>query len=593
MAEAALGIGNWSRWMARRVASVGLLALSACSALDSGSSERLPPPPQIAARPSPVPAAQTAKTSIQQASALVGVDDKSKSHPPAKGNPRLPSLPDTSRDGKPLPIDLPTALALANANPLDIQIAGERLKAADAALARAKVMWLPNIDLGVDYFRHDGQIQDIVGNVFTTSRSSFLVGAGPTAVFSTSDAYFGPLAARQLHSARDADMQTTRNDTTLQVAETYFTVQQARGEVAGAIDTLRRAEELVRLTEKVAPDLAPTMEINRAKAELARRRLAVETAYERWQTSSAELTRILRMEPGTLVEPAEAPSLVVELIGPTAQADELISVALTYRPELAADQAVIQAALARVRQEKARPFLPNIAVRGVGSQTPGLAGGYFGGGVNSFLGNFGSRFSVDIQAVWELQNLGLGNHALVREREAEQRQALWQLLRTQDGVKAEVVQALTQMRRASNRVTAAQDGVINAVETAEKSLRGLVPGKRVGDQLTLVIRPQEAVAAVAALDQAYHDYYTAIGDQNRAQFRLYRALGHPAQSLGQALQQPAKANTREIPKTAAIQPAPVRTIGAESVTSVSREPTWRPVGYLYRLSPTSRELNPH
>ena len=254
---------------------------------------------------------------------------------------------------------------------------------------------------------------------------------------------------------------------------------------------------------------------------------------------------------------------------------------------------MIQGALARVRQEKARPFLPNIAVRGVGSQTPGLAGGYFGGGVNSFLGNFGSRFSVDIQAVWELQNLGLGNHALVREREAEQRQALWQLLRTQDRVKAEVVQALTQMRRASNRVTAAQDGVINAVETAEKSLRGLVPGKRVGDQLTLVIRPQEAVAAVAALDQAYRDYYTAIGDQNRAQFRLYRALGHPAQSLGTTLQQPVKANPPELTKPTSVpSSAPISTIGAESPLPALPEAKWRPAGYLYRQLPASHEQTP-
>ena len=38
-------------------------------------------------------------------------------------------------------------------------------------------------------------------------------------------------------------------------------------------------------------------------------------------------------------------------------------------------------------------------------------------------------------------------------------------------------------------------------------------------------------AAVTALDQAYRDYYAAVGDHNRAQFQLYRALGHPAQYL--------------------------------------------------------------
>src|SRR5262249_33119011 len=253
-----------------------------------------------------------------------------------------------------------------------------------------------------------------------------------------------------------------------------------------------------------------------------------------WQIASADLARILRLEPGTLVEPAEEPALIVELIDPVITPQELIPIALTYRPELASDQAVIQAALARIRQEKARPLAPNIAVRGVGSNTPGLAGGYFGGGVNDDLSNFGGRFSFDIQAVWEVQNLGLGNRATIREREAEQRQALVQLLRTQDRVTAEVVQAHAQGVRTTNRVKAAADGVAEAVETADKNLRGLVPGKKVADRPALVFRPQEAVAAVAALDQAYRDYYAAVADHNRAQFRLYRALGHPAQCLTNA-----------------------------------------------------------
>jgi hypothetical protein len=30
------------------------------------------------------------------------------------------------------------------------------------------------------------------------------------------------------------------------------------------------------------------------------------------------------------------------------------------------------------------------------------------------------------------------------------------------------------------------------------------------------------------LAQSYADYYTAVADANRAQFRLYRALGQPS-----------------------------------------------------------------
>jgi hypothetical protein len=71
-------------------------------------------------------------------------------------------------------------------------------------------------------------------------------------------------------------------------------------------------------------------------------------------------------------------------------------------------------------------------------------------------------------------------------------------------------------------------------ETAEKNVEGLSQTRRVGDVVVLVFRPQEVVAAIAALDQAYRDYYAAVADANRAQFQLYRALGHPAQCLVQA-----------------------------------------------------------
>jgi uncharacterized protein (TIGR03000 family) len=49
--------------------------------------------------------------------------------------------------------------------------------------------------------------------------------------------------------------------------------------------------------------------------------------------------------------------------------------------------------------------------------------------------------------------------------------------------------------------------------------------------VALVIRPQEALASMQALLQAYNNYYGTVGDYNRNQFQLYRALGNPAQLL--------------------------------------------------------------
>jgi outer membrane protein TolC len=456
----------------------------------------------------------------------------------------LPAEFPVGADSRPLPITLPTALQLAGVNPLDIAVAAERVQIAAAQYDRARVLWLPNLHAGVDYFRHDGQIQDIVGTVFTTSRSSFLVGGGPGLSFAVGDALYAPLAARQVLLARQADVQAARNDSTLAVAEAYFTVQQARGEVAGSAAAVRRAEDLVRRTEQLAPGLVPGVEVFRGRTELARRKQAVETAYERWQVASADLARLLRLDPTTVVEPAEGPDLRVELVNLSCPVDELIPVALTSRPELASQQAFVQATLARLRQEKIRPLVPSVVLRGVGSNTPALSSGYFGGGVNDSVSNFGGRNSMDVQVVWQLDNLGLGNRAAVRERQAENRLAMIELLRTQDRIAAEVVQALARAKRAASRVQEAEEGVRNAVETADKNLQGLGQTKRAGEQLVLVFRPQEAVAAVTALDQAYRDYFGAIADSNRAHFALYRALGHPAQAL---LQCPPTAAPASVP----------------------------------------------
>src|SRR4029077_15427337 len=118
-----------------------------------------------------------------------------------------------------------------------------------------------------------------------------------SAVFAVSDAIFEPLAARQIVRAREANFQTANNDTMLAVAEAYFGVQQARGELAGAQDAARRAEELVHQVGKlVAGGRTPEVEVTRGRADLAHRRQAVRIATEKWRMSASELQRILRLD---------------------------------------------------------------------------------------------------------------------------------------------------------------------------------------------------------------------------------------------------------------------------------------------------------
>jgi outer membrane protein TolC len=450
----------------------------------------------------------------------------------AVGAPQpLPAVTDSSR--RALPISLPTAFRLADARALDIALAAARVRAAAAALDRAELLWLPNIVVGGDYTRHDGQIQDIRGNIFGTSRSAVFLGAGPNLNVAVADALFAPLSARQVVRSRRADLQATANDTVLAVAEAYFNVQQARGELSGAESNVRSAEDLVRRTEALAQTgfAVPPAEANRARAELSRRRQTVASLRERWLTASAELARILRLDVAAQIEPVESPALQVTIIDPAMSVDDLIPIGLTYRPELASRQALVQATLAQLRQERFRPLVPSVLLRGVSTSNPGLAGGVFGGGENSTISNFSARSDWEVQLVWELQNLGLGNRARVRERRAEYEAALIDVFRIQDRVAAEVAQAFAQVQSARDRQVDAATGLREAQDTLAKSIEGMSQTRRAGDVTILIVRPSEAVQAVQALAQAYADFYAAVADYNRAQFRLYRALGHPAQCL--------------------------------------------------------------
>jgi hypothetical protein len=94
-----------------------------------------------------------------------------------------------------------------------------------------------------------------------------------------------------------------------------------------------------------------------------------------------------------------------------------------------------------------------------------------------------------------------------------------------------VTQARAQVEAAAVRVRQAEAGLKTAIVSYQGNLKGLSETVRAGELLQLVNRPQEVVAALQQLQQAYINYYTTANDYNRAQFRLFRALGYPAQAL--------------------------------------------------------------
>jgi outer membrane protein TolC len=447
--------------------------------------------------------------------------------------PALTAVPPGACD-RPLPINLATALRLAGARPVIITAAQASVEVAAAELDRARVAWLPSVYAGAGYYRHDGATQGQSGNFYVNSKDQFLAGGGLVAKFATTDALFGPLAARQVLRAREIDVQTARNEALLAVAEAYFNVQQARGRVAGTQDVIDKGLALAaKLRERGGGALYPT-DVHRALAQLDDTEQSLVTAREQWRVASADLTQVLRLDPAAVVVPQEPPFLRVTLISPREQVDDLIPIGLTNRPELASQQALVQAALARIRQERLRPLVPSVVLEG-GSDpaAPGgfLMGGIFGSGASGSGNPWLAREDVAVGLYWGLDNLGFGNRALVRERRGEQRQLLVELFRLQDLVAGDVARAHAGLESAAVRVQQAEGELQEAQQAYVGSLNELGNVREVGDVKVLTRRAFEVVDALNALLRAYSNYFQAVNDYNRAQFRLYRALGYPAHIL--------------------------------------------------------------
>jgi outer membrane protein TolC len=425
------------------------------------------------------------------------------------------------------PLDLPTALRLAGANNLQIALAAERVRQAQARLQGAEAGWLPSLQFGAGYNSHEGRIQDTSGRILEVRRSGVFAGGGPNfgpAALTggdgssrlalgvpLADLFFAPLAQRQEVQAAGAASATTFNDTLLQVGLGYLSLLQAEEQLPIAGEAVEHATELVRLLDsQVRAGKAIAADLLRAKAELADRQRQKLQAQEALHVASAALARLLRLDAALTLVPAETRPAPIDLVDPDAPLPALLARGIASRPELAENRALVNATLARLRQEKWRPWLPDLQV--------GYGAGIYGGGAGSFVGDFGGRGDFDAILVWELRNLGFGNRALQRERASQLRQARLSGEDVRDTIAAEITRAYYGVQLRRRQIEAANLQVQAATEALPLNFKGVLDG---------ALRAIEALQAVQTLAQAQTQYLAAVIDYDRAQFELLRALGQP------------------------------------------------------------------
>jgi outer membrane protein TolC len=501
------------------------------------------PRTRMAAEPSPsrMQNGMTAQ-SLPSALALPDVTKPDVPAPGSEGTATTPSPParlpiDTALiPGRTVePIDLANALKLTGARDLDIAITRQRILEAAADLKQARALWLPSLFYGPTWYRADGQIQTVTGTVQTIDRSSLFLGAtaalansfpapspgtgfpslnGLSATLRISDAIFEPMAARRGLAANQAGLRTANNDAMLRIAEAYFDLQAANGRLAIAREAAANAEALSTITGAYAR-LGEGLEADhhRALTELRHRRKETQLAIGQLLVASANLVRLLVLNPALVFAPVEPPEAIIRLLPDEVSLDDLVLQALRNRPELASARELVEAAMLRVKQARLRPFVPSVALT--------YAGGGFGGGAGPFFGNFGTRGDAAASLFWDLRNLGFTDVAIMRRRAAEHETANLEKIRTQTRVAADVVASYETRQAAARQIDEAREGLVESLESLRLNFLNI----RQGAELPRATRPIEVLQPIQALAQARLDYLDSVLDYNRAQFRLKRAIG--------------------------------------------------------------------
>jgi len=413
------------------------------------------------------------------------------------------------------PIDLPTALRLANANNPTLHVVQARMREAVANLDRARLLWIPQLSFGPTFFYHDGIDQNRRGNVFIVSRGFYTFGAGPGMRVDLSEALYQPLVARQNARAAQARAEATANQIQLDVALAYWNLVELQGLKVINADILARVEQILAAAQTRAPAAGgkTTMDLARLRSEMNLRRQEGIVLRGRQVAASARLAQLLGLDPAVELVPYEPIVVPLIIVPGHLTVEQLLQIAFRARPELAAAAAQLGAAGSLVRQSKVAAFLPRL-------QGEFIAGG-MGAGINGQFGPFTSQYNASLALIWNWEAFGAGNVAAIRARQANFDAVASQLRALQAQVVAEVVEAAQTARTHYEAIDIAQDEVRHAEELYRQCHTNLV------DPLA-PLDTRELFLAVQALNTARVRYLQQVLEFNRCQFRLHSAMGQPA-----------------------------------------------------------------
>jgi outer membrane protein TolC len=397
-----------------------------------------------------------------------------------------------------------------------------RVYEAQAKQQRAAAMWLPSIQAGLNYHRHDGNYQAIDGSIVDISTNSMQAGLGAGAIaagtttrpglvaqFHLADAIFLPKAADRIVAARQHGEWIVKNQAILSIAIAYLDLLDAYQDESLMIASVARLKELSKITQDYAlVGKGLVADAQRMSTEVSLAETRTLGLKEKKLTASTRLARSMSQSSVGVFIPADERALPLDLADTSMSEQEDIQLALCQRPEYGEAKEQLASVEALLEREKSAPYVPNLQV--------GYSTGRFGGGLGSNFGNWGGRYDIDALMTWELRNLGIGEQAARDERKSQVRQAMLSMQVLYDQIVQQITESRAQVAVRREQIEISEKAVESASDSYKKNLERIRQGQGL---------PIECLQSAQALEACERAYLKAISDYNRAQMQLLWARG--------------------------------------------------------------------
>jgi outer membrane protein TolC len=406
-------------------------------------------------------------------------------------------------------IDLATALRLAGASPIELQIAQQQLIEAQGIEQQRVLGFIPTLSIGFGYKNHQGAIQDVAGSVFNASKQAYNLGATASLDLELGEAWYQRLSAKQQTAAAGKNVDAIRLTTQAQAAAAYFDLVRAQAAIAIAQEAVRISEDYGKqISGAVASGVAFKGDALRVQVQTRRNQLKLEKAKGAAKQASVALAAILRLDPGTNLEPADREPQPIKPVQAKGDVAALTAKALAQRPELAEQLAQLSAAAHQRDAAIKGPWVPRVSAQAFG--------GALDGGTGSRTRGLDDSQDYIIGLSWKIGSGGLFDRGRRQVAEAKLKQVELGQAKVREAIVAQVVAAHENAKALAQEVVAAR-AAVTAAEENNKLTR-----ERQEFAVGIVM---ETILAEQELTQARTEYLDAVTSNNAAQYLILRSIG--------------------------------------------------------------------